>query len=450
MKPTNLNKAIFLLVFGAIQSMLAQVGLPDVMPKTPQASTLHHYGSQNVMTVTHPNPIYRMSQQQRNEAIMREVEMRQRQENEYRKRVQGLIDEAVSEFSSPYSLPSHNHKKGTIYYQKAFDKLQSMDISSYSLKEAVFAVENAFYEEQQNYEEFEKVITQTGDFLREKIIEFGYNPNSNVAKNLILFQFFSDTLKIKNKKIEHLPLKYDFDDYMGKKDWSKMFVHKLLETGSGQCHSLPLLYLILAEEIGAIAHLATAPNHTYIKFPDDQNRNWYNVELTSNILTTNAHILQSGYIKVEAIQNGLYMRPLDKQQLFAQMLVDLSMGYERKYGNDEFTKRVTQEALKLHSANIVAHLNKANYYNEIVFQVLEQLGITKETINVELPKYPKALELIKTMIKSYKAIEALGYKNMPDEEYQKWLENMKKEKDKQEQKRIQQQLKKQNKQIIKL
>ena len=82
-----------------------------------------------------------------------------------------------------------------------------------------------------------------------------------------------------------------------------MFVQKLLVTGKGQCNSLPKLYLILAEEIGAEAHLALSPNHSYIKFPDDEG-NWHNIELTNNMLTTDAFILNSGYVKAEAIQKA--------------------------------------------------------------------------------------------------------------------------------------------------
>src|SRR5690606_22632601 len=119
-------------------------------------------------------------------------------------------------------------------------------------------------EGQQDYEEFNSIVNQTGDFLREKMDELGYDKESNLAKNFMLFQFFSDTLEIKSRDLKHLPLEYDFEDYMGINDWSKMFVSKLLETGKGQCNSLPRLYLILAEEIGAEAFLSLSPNHSYI------------------------------------------------------------------------------------------------------------------------------------------------------------------------------------------
>ncbi|WP_438424364.1 hypothetical protein [Aquimarina macrocephali] len=448
-----------LLMFGAIQAMVAQTGLSEIAPKTPQAYSFQTQGSQSFMQISSYKTmdlVQNLSsdphtrQQQQNQMLMVEVEKHQRQEAERQKRIRTLINEAVSQFYSPYSLPSHSHKKGALYYRKAFDKLQQMDKTYYSVKQAVFIVENAFYEGKQDDQEFEKIIKQTGDFIREKMIDFGYDTLSNIAKNLILFQFFSDTLQVKPKGLKHLPIAYDFEDYKGQKDWSKMFVTKLLNSGTGQCHSLPLLYLILAEEIGAVAHLAKAPNHIYIKFPDDTNRKWYNVELTSNILTTNAHILQSGYIKAEAIQNKIFMHPLSKQQLFAQMLIDLAMGYEHRFGNDAFTNQLIYEALQLDPTNISAHLNQANYYDEMVHHVLNQLGITEENINTELPKHPEALALVQTMIKSHKAIDALGYKDMPDAQYRQWLKSMDQEKDKKEQADMKNQLKKMTKPIQKL
>lgn len=447
------------MVFGAIQVMVAQTGLPEIASKTPKAYNFQIQGSQNLMqNSTHQmmgltqklssDPYTR--QQQQNQMLITEVEKHQRQEAEQQKRILVLINEAVSQFSSPYSLPSQSHKKGTLYYRKAFEKLQQMDKTSYSIKQAVFTVENAFYEGKQDDQEFEQIIKQTGDFIKEKMIDFGYDTRSNIAKNLILFQFFSDTLQVKPKGLKHLPIAYDFEDYKGQKDWSKMFVTKLLNSGTGQCHSLPLLYLILAEEIGAVAHLATAPNHTYIKFPDDANRKWYNVELTSNILTTNAHILQSGYIKAEAIQNKIYMHPLSKKQLFSQMLVDLAMGYKHRFGNDTFTNQLIYEALQLDPTNISAHLNQANYYNEIVNYVLDELEITEENINTILSQYPEAHALVQTMIKSHKTIKALGYKEMTYEQYQQWLKNMNQEKGKQEQIDMKNQLKRFTKPIKKL
>lgn len=151
-----------------------------------------------------------------------------------------------------YDLPPCSSVSGASAYQTAFTELSKMASGekSFSTKEANFIVENAYYENQGKYESFDKVIGQITQFLNWKMEELGYNKNSNLSKNLILYQFFADTLEIKSKNLRHLPFKYDFNDYMGNQDWSNMFVEKVLRTNSGQCHSLPLLYLIMAKEIG--------------------------------------------------------------------------------------------------------------------------------------------------------------------------------------------------------
>ncbi|MCB6089724.1 hypothetical protein LIT77_13515, partial [Flavobacterium psychrophilum] len=190
--------------------------------------------------------------------------------------------------------------------------------------------------------------------------ELNYDLNSNSAKNFMLFKFFSETLQLKGFKTKHLPLKYDFEDFNGDKNWSKMFVTKLLKTGKGQCHSLPLLYLTLAEEIGATAYLALAPKHSYIKF-QDENKKWYNIELTNGMFTAPSFILNNGYVRSEALQNHIYMQELSKKELLAQLYSDLAMGYIAKFGYDDFVQNVAQKALSLYPNGIAPNMLLSNF-----------------------------------------------------------------------------------------
>ena len=86
---------------------------------------------------------------------------------------------------------------------------------------------------------------------------------------------------------DYPPYSYDFTDFDGKEDWRQMFVIKLLQTHSGNCHSLPFLYKILIEENGEKANLALATNHIYIKHQIKKS-GWYNTELTSGIFPIDA------------------------------------------------------------------------------------------------------------------------------------------------------------------
>ncbi|TYA56794.1 hypothetical protein [Formosa maritima] len=332
-----------------------------------------------------------------------------------------------------YSLPSYSNIESAVYYQRGFDKLNELNPDKFSIKDATFIIENAYFEEQENYENFDKLVKQTGDFLREKMDKLGYDQNNNLAKNFMLFKFFSDTLEIKSKDIKHLPFKYDFEDYMGIQDWSKMFVSKLLATGKGQCNSLPRLYLILAEEIGAEAFLSLSPNHSYIKFRDE-NDYWYNVELTNGMFTTETFILQSGFIKSEALQNEIYMQTISSEQLLAQLLADFAQGYARKFGYDSFVKKVIDRALQLYPNSITTNMLNSNYLTQQFEYITKQIGINPrdKTDLQNIRYYPEIVALLNQVNTQYATIDNLGYEYMSPHDYEKWLTSLKDTKQQQE------------------
>ncbi|MDI1254577.1 MAG: hypothetical protein PSV16_00625 [Flavobacterium sp.] len=370
-------------------------------------------------------------QQQQDQAIRNEVERDLALQEKTMRDVKADIDEMNEE--AKYHLPSFGGLSGTKFYRDAFNKLAALDPENYSIKDVNFTVENAFFDNKQDSAEFQSVIRQTGDFLRAKMKELKYDENNNLAKNYVLFQFFSETMKLKATGQQHFPFKYDFNDYMGQNDWSKMFVSKLIQTGSGQCHSLPMLYLILAEEIGAEAYLALSPNHSYIKFPDE-NKKWYNLELTNGMATTNTFILNSGFIKAEAIQSKIYMQNLTKKQLLSQFYTDLASGYQHKFGYDNFVEQTAKKALELYPENVSAHLLLANFERYRFEYVAKQFGVNpfqKEELQ-KLRRNFRAVAMLNETNAQYKKLDDLGFEPMPSEEYEKWLASLKNAKNKQD------------------
>ncbi len=117
-------------------------------------------------------------------------------------------------------------------------------------------------------------------------------------------------------------------------------VTKLLNTGTGQCHSMPLLYLILAEELNTDAYLAHSPSHSYIKFPFDSSL--YDFETTCGKPNTDEWLVRLGYISPKAVKSGIYLTPMTKRQTIAQCLADLSTEYVTQYGNDSFVEQLSE------------------------------------------------------------------------------------------------------------
>ncbi|MCB6089620.1 hypothetical protein LIS90_13565, partial [Flavobacterium psychrophilum] len=410
-------KKILLLLLPTIT--FGQVNFPTV----PQPTQFQNYGRPNFGIPTNPriniqdlisDPMQNLNQEQQiqNEKLIREAQQRENQREQQMREVYRDINKSKSNIN--YNLPSNSDKLGTEFYRTVFDKMQILDETNYSIKDVNFQIENAFFENKLDKAEFDKIIKQSGEFIIAKMKELNYDLNSNSAKNFMLFKFFSETLQLKGFKTKHLPLKYDFEDFNGDKNWSKMFVTKLLKTGKGQCHSLPLLYLTLAEEIGATAYLALAPKHSYIKF-QDENKKWYNIELTNGMFTAPSFILNNGYVRSEALQNHIYMQELSKKELLAQLYSDLAMGYIAKFGYDDFIEKIAQKALSLYPNGIVTNMLLSNF-NTVRFEyAMKKLRINpnNKTELQQIRQYPETVQWLKATNEQYNKIDDLGYQDMP-------------------------------------
>lgn len=335
-------------------------------------------------------------------------------------------------FSENYLLTPLSEKKGTGAYYSAFENLSKLDPDSYSIADAVFLVENAYSNNDKNFQStYQGQIQKATNIIRKEIKNSGIEDSDNVSKNLSIFKYFAEDSKL-NGKVAHKAIKYDFDDYMGAKDYSKMFVSKLMKTNSGQCHSMPLLYLILAEQIGAEAHLVMSPNHSYIRFKDTSGE-MLSVELTNGMFSANSFVLNSGYIKAEALKNKLYMQNLGKQDILSQTYVDLASGYIHKYGYDEFVSKVLDKALALNPNNINATLWKSNTDQVRFMQACGRFGIdpeNKEQLQ-NIRNYPP-LEAQFLQIKTgFDYIDQSGFTQMPLDQYEKWLGSLKSTENKQ-------------------
>ncbi len=243
------------------------------------------------------------------------------------------------------SMTFKNHSQ---HYNTAYNEISDMlsGKKELSLKRTVFVIENAYHQNKLNYDRYSKQIDELVSVCKQILRKENLKTDNYIACHYAIQKLFSESFTYKNtagKTISFKPFGYDFDDYMGNEDFTKMFVTKLLETKTGQCHSLPLLYLIVAEELNVNAYLGLAPNHSYVKFGNQYQS--YNFETTNGTFVTDQWIVKSGYISSSAIKNQIYLAPLTKQQVIAECLVDLSAGLENYVGESDFTIKCASSAL---------------------------------------------------------------------------------------------------------
>ncbi len=319
-------------------------------------------------------------------------------------------------------------------YEEAFDSLQVIvqENRSQCFKQAVFITENAYRLNNMQYDKFNGYVQRLGLIVEawmqaNPLRQYHFSDSADLHKNLGIFKLLKDTVTFLDndeKLYKLLPYSYDFTDYLGRNDWEYMFVTKLLASHAGNCHSLPYLYKILADEVGATCWLALAPNHTYIS-----NRckkiGWYNTELTSGTFPIDAWIMASGYLPLKAVQTGIYMDTLSNQQSLALCILDLAKGYEHKTKNyyDGFIIKCCDLTLFYHPLNVQALLLKAETLKRVYEkQLVEKNGMAKNTFA--------------QMEKLYGRLFDLGYREMPEKMYMQWLMSVNKEKDKYTNKKV--------------
>lgn len=432
MKYKTLSAILILASIKAIGQIPTAPGIP--IPQPPQPATLAPQ-----VVIGFPNPQQQPNPfapnaniQRQNEMIMQEVQQHE-QRRLQQQQLLAEIERDINPREVKYEFPDQSQVAGTEFYRQAFDEINQMlkGEKPCNLKRAVFLTENAYFDNRMTFDWFSADISGNADIIKTYIEQNGYDFNKPTAKKWGLRQFLADTVQLKDEKgkvtFTHKPYGYDFEDPWGKQDWSKQFVTKLMGSSKGQCHSMPLLYLILAEEIGVEAWLSYSPSHTYIKV-DNGKGNILNYEATNGYYTTDVWVQSSGYIKAEALRSGIYMDTMGKCEVIAACLADMAKGYAVKYGFDNFVLNCLEKSLEHSPNNVYALQLKSDYQTYLFFYVIDQLG--RPPVE-RLPEFPKAYELFLKMHEVYGQIDGIGFEEMPQDAYERWLKSFETEKGRQ-------------------
>ncbi len=317
------------------------------------------------------------------------------------------------------------------FYNDAYQTIDNMlgDKQKYSFKTAVLSVENAYYQGKLDTVELDRKIRFMANFCRTIIkgrdLTYNEKDKETVSKYAAIFSVICEETPIllNQDTIRYKPFSYDFEDVFGHKELANLFVSKLINTQKGNCNSLPYLYKILAEEIGVNANLALAPNHIYIKH-NIKSIGWYNTELTSGIFPQDSWLMASGFIHLDAIENGVYMKALDDKESLALCLVDLAIAFNRSFPDNDgsFALKCADRAVHIFPNLITALILKAETHKN------QYLKLEKTSSS--------AVKLLSVINTEYSYIHKIGYRNMPQGMYLEWLTSLKKERKKYSDQRV--------------
>lgn len=117
---------------------------------------------------------------------------------------------------------------------------------------------------------------------------------------------------------DNRPFAYDMRDPLGRNIQNKLLA-TYVSTRLGNCVSMPILFLILADRLGLNVGLATAPHHVFVRYTARDGRA-VNLETTSG-----GHPARDVWYRENmpmtdlALSNGIYMRTLSRGESVATM-----------------------------------------------------------------------------------------------------------------------------------
>jgi len=312
-------------------------------------------------------------------------------------------------------------------YQLAFNQINAMlkGKAKRSVIDAYYSVEQAYGSVYMSYDEYKSIYKKSAAFIR-SYLKQQHVPLLASNLHIAIQHFMSDTLSIrwvdpdtkKVKRSTHYPFHYDYGDYAGEQDYRNYFSTKCLATGTGQCNSMPIVYLCLAQELGIKAYLSFAPLHSFIKWQT------YDGDIVGYEPTTNWSLPDKWYqadmnISYQAIRSGLYLDTLNQEQIIANCLVDLAINYlhENLAPDTAFVQQCLNSAASYFPKhnNLFIYLVRGKVLTAELRARMWQQGI--ETID-DPALDPESKALYQRLLQNDKALREMGYETMPDGFYE--------------------------------
>ncbi|HHA2758529.1 MULTISPECIES: transglutaminase family protein [Stenotrophomonas] len=237
------------------------------------------------------------------------------------------------------------------------------------------------------------------------------------------------TLYVPGEWNQGKPFTYDLSDPLGKNPKNKQLA-TYLASRKGNCVSMPILFAILGQRLGLPIALATAPNHVLVKFADDEQQAWVNVEATAGGFKWDSSYERETGITEQAMDNGLYLRPLLPHEAMGVIASSLMEHYGAKK-DAESLMAVADLALAANPKDSVAMIWKANAY---YLQIQQRYKA----------KYPNPADVPPELHEDYRRLsnenlawfakaESLGWTQKTPEQEASYLQSIQRERAKREQ-----------------
>jgi regulator of sirC expression with transglutaminase-like and TPR domain len=218
------------------------------------------------------------------------------------------------------------------------------------------------------------------------------------------------------------PFQYDFADPFGQAIKGKL-ISTYLQKKKGNCISMPILFAILADQLGLDVTLSTAPLHVFVKFKDPSTGKYFNLEATDKGQpVTDQFYREKSTITNAAIKNGVYLQPLTKKQSIAVMAILLSEHFEKR-GQWKESIDIAALILEYYPNYAYAMIKVGNGYSKLLSQKLAEVKAKGSYTPEEKQGMDK---LYQQNIQWFEEAEQLGWKMPSVQENDEYINSIKK------------------------
>lgn len=202
------------------------------------------------------------------------------------------------------------------------------------------------------------------------------------------------------------PFQYDLTDPTGQKPENRLLTDYLADR-HGNCVSMPTLFMVLGQHLGLKMTLAQAPLHLFVKFTDDQGREW-NLETTSGAgFTRDSHYRKILPMTDAAVASGIYLRALSRDETIGVLAMELVDHFLR---NGRFEDAIVASDVILKHAPKLAYVmvKRGSAYGGILRRDIVSKYKSTSEMDPETKAYADGL--YQANLAGFAAAEALGWR----------------------------------------
>jgi regulator of sirC expression with transglutaminase-like and TPR domain len=181
-----------------------------------------------------------------------------------------------------------------------------------------------------------------------------------------------------------------------------------LETRRGNCVSMPILHMVVAERLGLKVSLSTAPQHVFLRYTNPTTGRSLAIEATSGGHPTREFWYHEKMgVTQEQVNSGIYLAVLTKRETLAVMASTVTewLTHQHRYAE---AIEVADVLLKHHPKNVHALLSLGSAYGQLLQKEFVEQYPTPSTVPFALK--PRYVFLASQKAAAFAQAESWGFK----------------------------------------